>query len=432
VENVEVTEKVLDMQVSKPPSGTQPPNQERPGTAKLQAKAELLRAAVANAMADIGETFSESPEVASALSDWKARLDSHVQELQDIVQHKQPPSQDSVPSLPLASQLSDVENDPDEKAAEIMGDVANVRCMRQQLESHRTGRDVEEVVDAWSDPAEMAKEVEELRRARRQIRYLFGGMIGNLPDSSNLRIDDLISEHGEAEPAYSVPMAQPTRPPGIPQSPRLARNTSPIVAAVAGMPEASRLKAANAMPVGGENLKPSPRAGQVRPRSGGTESLSSVAESSVASTWNSQNTHRDNEEERTRRKERKQHRSRGREHRSTEPGREASQKKDDGAMPSRQWNWAEEVVKASLDPGNQWEFPGTNDGRPTELPPRAPRGGQPSWEQPRQAAPRVQGQRGNDIALKARERADEVTRTERDRHRNFAEPSNMVEVSSYR
>jgi hypothetical protein len=44
----------------------------------------------------------------------------------------------------------------------------------------------------------------------------------------------------------------------------------------------------------------------------------------------------------------------------------------------------------------------------------------------------VQGQRGNDIALKARERADEVIRTERDRHRNFAEPSNMVEVSSYR
>jgi hypothetical protein len=97
-------------------------------------------------------------------------------------------------------------------------------------------------------------------------------------------------------------------------------------------------------------------------------------------------------------------------------------KKDDGAMPSKQWNWAEEVVKASLDPGNQWEFPGVADGRGEGAPGR--RRGQPQWEQPRQVAPRGVGQRGPDIALKARERAEEVIRSEKSQR--LADPEEVA------
>merc|ERR1712217_423096 len=81
-------------------------------------------------------------------------------------------------------------------------------------------------------------------------------------------------------------------------------------------------------------------------------------------------------------------------------------KKDDGSTP-KQWNWAEEVVKASLDPQNQWEFPNARGSTPRGD--RAVLSQPPSWEQPRQ--------RGVDVASKARERAEEVDRQERDRHR---------------
>merc|ERR1712039_743678 len=37
-------------------------------------------------------------------------------------------------------------------------------------------------------------------------------------------------------------------------------------------------------------------------------------------------------------------------------GMPLERKRDDGTAP-KQWNWAEEVVRASLDPQNQWEFP---------------------------------------------------------------------------
>jgi len=87
-------------------------------------------------------------------------------------------------------------------------------------------------------------------------------------------------------------------------------------------------------------------------------------------------------------------------------------KKDDGALP-KQWNWAEEVVKASLDPQNQWEFPNM-DGRSAGIPGVR---SQPMWEQPRQASkvpPRNAGHRSNDIVLKAQQRAAEVMRSERE------------------
>eukprot|EP00427_Karlodinium_veneficum_P049676 CAMPEP_0169228816 /NCGR_PEP_ID=MMETSP1016-20121227/25049_1 /TAXON_ID=342587 /ORGANISM="Karlodinium micrum, Strain CCMP2283" /LENGTH=644 /DNA_ID=CAMNT_0009307647 /DNA_START=45 /DNA_END=1979 /DNA_ORIENTATION=- len=421
VQRVEVPERQID--ISDQTTLEKPTTAESRASEKMQAHADRLRDAVASAMAGISDDLGEDSDIASALSVWKAKLDSHVQELQGIVQQKLSPKAEDAPvsSLALASPFEELEeSNPEQKADEILGDVANVRSMRQQLESHRTGRDVEQVAEAWADPEEAEKEVEELRRVRRQIRYLFGGMIGSLPDSStNLKIDDLISDHAESEPLpTSVPLAPPMRPPGIAQSPR---NMGPFAAAVAGMPEASRLKGVGTAAM--ESPRLSPAIAQVRPRSGGTESLGSVTNSSVA-TWNGA----EDEERRRERKERK-HRSRGREHRSVEPPRELIQKKDDGTMPSKQWNWAEEVVKASLDPGNQWEFPSATDTRNLATPPRAPRRGQPSWEQPRQV-PRAPP-RGQDIAMKARERAEEVIRSERDRHRNYFEPD-MLEAASYR
>lgn len=44
-----------------------------------------------------------------------------------------------------------------------------MRDIGRQLASHRTGRTTQEV-EEWTDPEEAAKEVEELRRVRRQIR----------------------------------------------------------------------------------------------------------------------------------------------------------------------------------------------------------------------------------------------------------------------
>jgi len=148
-----------------------------------------------------------------------------------------------------------------------------------------------------------------------------------------------------------------------------------------------------------------------------------VTNSSVA-TWN--DTHREGDiEDQRRRAERKERKQRSHHHREQRSPREM--KKDDGAKPSKQWNWAEEVVKASLDPGNQWEFPGMDDNRGAGTPSR--RRGQPQWEQPRQVPPRGPGQRGNDIALQARQRAEEVMRSERDRQRNLYEPSDPLEVA---
>ncbi|CAK9033149.1 RNA-binding protein 25 [Durusdinium trenchii] len=78
---------------------------------------------------------------------------------------------------------------------------------------------------------------------------------------------------------------------------------------------------------------------------------SSVTDSSAVS-WNSQVT-----EEEARRKEKKERKSRKQRHHSADAHADRPAKKDDGALP-KPHNWAEEVVKASLDPQNQWEFPG--------------------------------------------------------------------------
>eukprot|EP00435_Cladocopium_sp_Y103_P032329 s3611_g8.t1 len=121
------------------------------------------------------------------------------------------------------------------------------------------------------------------------------------------------------------------------------------------------------------------------------QAMSSVTDSSAVS-WNSQVT-----EEEARRKEKKERKSRKHRQHSADAHADRPAKKDDGALP-KPYNWAEEVVKASLDPQNQWEFPAAS-GKAGYV------GSLAAWEQPRA--------RGTEVASRARERAEEVQRWER-------------------
>jgi hypothetical protein len=348
-------------------------------------------------MAEFGDGMNSlgDEEVQTALAAWKAGFDRHLAELQGIVR---PLTADQTMASPEGAGA------PGEKADELGDELNDVKAMRAQLESQRTGRDVEEVTSAWADPEETEKEVAELRRVRRQIRYLFGGMIGNLPETTNLRVDDLIGPDGaDAEPV-SPKTAAASRPPRLPGD---ASYISPTRGAEAGYVRTA------VAPEGAMPVNASPR--QVRPRSGGTESVGT--NSSASTTWNSNP--RDADEEHRRRAER-------RARREARKDAHREMKKDDGAMPAKQYNWAEEVVKASMDPGNQWEFPGAEDTRNS---PKRP--GHHQWEQPR-VAPMGAGQRGTDIALKARERAEQVMRSERDRQRNDYDPSDQMPLAGYR
>lgn len=396
--------------------------------AGTEAATEQLRSAVAGVVAQFGRELGASPDsdpMRAALADWSKRLLDHVQELEYIVKGRTPTAagvrQDEVTATATQSEAAEADEELDmnagaeaEDEAELACDLADnleeVRNLRLQLECHRTGRDAEEVASAWCDPEETAREVAELRRVRRQIRYLFGGMLSSLPDSTSLHVDDLLSDNEEAEVSRAAFGARPSY--DVPQVDRAAAAESlqPAVLEVKAPPRAQELR--TDVP---ETQKAAP-AGR-RPRSGGTE-LSSVGNSSALS-WSSQATRGEEDARRRERKERKQRRQRRLEESEEDALALREQKREDGAPP-KQWNWAEEVVKASLDPQNQWEFPGpgSNSARGAaahirQLPP-------PVWEQPRQAG--VAGglgnhARGSEIASRARERAEEVQRLEREQHR---------------
>eukprot|EP00439_Symbiodinium_sp_Y106_P039667 s423_g4.t2 len=140
-------------------------------------------------------------------------------------------------------------------------------CLEIQKRLQQVGCDVKEgrcwdkirvaqkVTSDWMDPEESAKQVEELRRVRRQIRYIFGGMIQSLPDASSLRVDDLMSDAGTSVSQHGVKAHhQPTeKPPPLPGKParELAYQKVPV-------PPQSK-------PDHGHH------AGRPRPGSGGTE-----------------------------------------------------------------------------------------------------------------------------------------------------------------
>jgi len=325
--------------------------------------------------------FPES-SLQKAVADWASKLSSSLDELKDIVAAEREKSKDAgieATARGTSEQDEVGEEDPPEVLHE---NVEKVKEVRHILESARTGREPDELTNAWADPEEAAKEVEELRRVRRQIRYIFGGMIQQLPDNTTLRVDDLISEIGEQEqaPKHASPHNRAhERPPPIPGVPI----PEPQPTSKVPVPPQQRPEHAGA-----------------RPRSGGTE-LSSVTDSSAVS-WNSGAT-----EDRSHRHGERKHRKHRRHRHESEDAKPT--KKDDGALP-KQWNWAEEVVKASLDPANQWQFPGP--AKESVVAASGPGGyaagpGQLAvWEQPRAA-------RGTNVASRARERAEEVQRLER-------------------
>jgi len=289
--------------------------------------AARFKSVVGGALAELTRSLTALPESGRKEFDtWTATFEAHVEDLAGIV--------DRATASALATAAS--------QAADAQLRPAN----------------------AWADPASAEQEMESLKAVRRQIRCLFGGMLSKLPDSGNVRVDDLLSDRPDVHEAS-----------GEEASPKPPRGARPPP--VPSLPLAS---------------------------SGGGHGESEVSGS--RSSMGSQEKKRDRRD-----KDRKAPRRPGDE----EGGRPASLAGSSGrdeAMAAKQRSWAEQVVKASLDPQNQWEFPQRGEG--------APGGGastrKQSWEQPRQV--RSPGQRGADVASKARERAEEVLRTERDRQPN--------------
>mmetsp|Transcript_21953 Transcript_21953/g.51354 ORF Transcript_21953/g.51354 Transcript_21953/m.51354 type:complete len:771 (+) Transcript_21953:111-2423(+) len=464
VERVEVPDKSIDVRseaISDVPSSQRDPVE----------TAERLKGAVASVVAEFGSGLTDLPEgeLRDALTNWKTKLEYHILELQDIVQSKLPsplaspalgvnfaaePERGSTAisqtSVGAASSAEPFEAAPD-KEARLAGEMAHVRNIGRQLESHRTGKEMTEVPSAWEDPEDVAREMSDLRRVRRQIRYLFGGMLGTMqevsPAENTLRVDDLLSDRGDdlglensvdgilhgRLPAAPAELGNP--PPGI-ADPRFAQvppSESPAGPRKHGRPPpapGSKIPTAPEVP---RTSNESPAAG--RPRSGHTE-LSSISSNM---SYDSQRGPEKGDDAEAR-KERKEKRHRRHRHRqvSAEPdrGRAAAPldwegKRDDGAPP-KQWNWAEEVMKASLDPENQWDFaPAPPEGRRGASSPPAPARGSssiPAWEKPRAPGAR----RGDDVALKARERAEEVMRSEREKQRQLLMHDQAAAPRSYR
>lgn len=291
---------------------------------------------------------------------------------------------------------------------------------------------IQEEDDQWADAEAIALEMAELRRVRRQIRTVFGN-----DAYSGMRVDDLLSERSLTAAATPANMGLGVNgymnSPGIGygiSSPgqRDAQNPAPFAGAPpAFSPYEGPTSVANSRPPLVPQPPPSlsgaspaaasrphrvhaPEGSARRPPSGGTE-VSSITNSSDMS-WQSQG--RDDERRRREKKERKHRRHRRDE--ETYNSREARAKPED-VVGLKHRNWAEEVVRASLDPQNQWDFPSAGLSAP---PVRAVPIPVPSWEQPRQVrsggiAPQV---RGNDVASRAWERAEQVQRLEREQHRD--------------
>lgn len=257
-----------------------------------------------------------------------------------------------------------------------LDDLQAVRALRMDLQSQRTGVDAGDIAASglWASSEDSAKELSDLRCMRRQIRYLFGGGIPERPDTTATDMDD---------PAAAVKSLN------IPASKQIVPHPPP------------------------------PKVGRNPPFSGRT--FTSTASSNSDAAFAQEERRR--KDDRRDRKVPKQRRPDG----SVEPRGEGSEsrvrersvrrepidggKRDDGTAAPKQWNWADEMVKASLDPHNQWEFPGSSMlGSPPRRSPAsmdqlASKAGNPQpWEQPRL--------RSEHVASKARDRAEEVMRGE--------------------
>jgi len=386
---------------------------QRPKSAGLLKAQEKLISGVEGAMAEFDGTYnSEDPEAQAAFANWKVGLESHVAELRTMIMEPTAETLGGEKTMSLSSpqHQDSLTRDPTAVMTEsqsefLINEVSTVRSIGHELEADRTGREVEDVASQWADPEEVSREIADLQRARRQIRVLFGNIAGSLPETANtLRVNDLLGEAHSGDPADVAS-------PGLPSGSRNNFEPGQVSPPRSNMVEAGYLEAAPPLaPYVPEGPAPGPSPRLSRPGSGATDRSADSATNSSVSAWNSpgdpgeQRRHAERKAERKPRKHGEQR---------TE---QREMKRDDGSppMPSSKWNWAEEVVKASLDPGNQWEFQSVGNERAA--------GGRDvqQWEQPRK--------RAADVASKTRERAEEVMRSERDRNRNF----DGSQVAAYR
>lgn len=388
-----------------------------------QESVDRLEAAMESVLTELHSNAGLSEEHSTELAAWREGFQDHLQQLRRLVAQGQ--------AAPADGAAEAVCNAIDSRlrlfgALPQEDDSARGPGAREMARGDEPseGHPLEEVGSAWADPEEASKEVEDLKRVRRQIRYLFGGMLGSLPDSGGaLTVDELIGEDGEVPSG-----AGPNPVPHIALAPAQLFGNGSAVAGASGYVSAAPA-AAEGGPLAAVNalLGPQARASQQaphlppRPRSGSTETSALTASSSRMTANSHSSKGKEDEERRRERKERKHRKHRRREDDAEEErgGADAHAaavgKREDGTA-GKPVNWAEEVVRASLDPQNQWEFPAADHGYMGHARAAAGRRGQASWEQPRQAqafAPRAE-RRGNDIAMRARERAEQVMRTERE------------------
>eukprot|EP00913_Durusdinium_trenchii_P011072 g10394.t1 len=135
-----------------------------------------------NAGLVVGATDVEAMQKIRTLEDWAQKMNLHVQELRTFMDGAAEP-----PVPPLPGTLEE-----ETRAQVTEEELQSVRDIGRQLASHRTGRTTD--AEEWTDPEESAKEVEELRRVRRQIRYIFGGMLQSLPEAGTLRVEPWLKE----------------------------------------------------------------------------------------------------------------------------------------------------------------------------------------------------------------------------------------------
>merc|ERR1719159_219114 len=193
-------------------------------------------------------------------------------------------------------------------------EIDHVRRVRRQILAHNAGRDISEAAETphYVDE-DCDADIEELRRVRRQIRYLFG--------SAPLTVPAFVPA---AQPA---PTFAPADLSALKLPPNSARqhDDGPVAPAAPHVPD---------LPLTRETTAP-PRLENANAAAATPRSAKSIHSNSRSSYSVSATSDRDGR--------RRRHRDKDRRRRD-----ERSERKEE--------DWAQEVIKASLDPKNQWDF----------------------------------------------------------------------------
>jgi hypothetical protein len=253
-------------------------------------------------------------------------------------------------------------------------EIDHVRRVRRQILAHNAGRDISEAAETphYVDE-DCDADIEELRRVRRQIRYLFG--------SAPLTVPAFVPA---AQPA---PTFAPADLSALKLPPNSARqhDDGPVAPAAPHVPD---------LPLTRETTAP-PRLENANAAAATPRSAKSIHSNSRSSYSVSATSDRDGR--------RRRHRDKDRRRRD-----ERSERKEE--------DWAQEVIKASLDPKNQWDF-GDSWGSKSRQPRQGSQQNQrfgPGANDPRNI-PFDVSDPGAEVFRKAQQRAEEVLRAERAR-----------------